>query len=141
MNVDENHTSLKLSEFTCPPEELSLKLGLKPTKTATKGQIYYVGPKGNRIEKVWEYNYWEYRVTKRDDTWISDQFDEFLDNIIIPIKDTLKSVLLTCDGELSIVQYAYNSCNPSLHFDRDKIKIISDIGAHLDIDIYCLADD
>ncbi len=141
MESDITHTVLKISEFSCSPDELSSKLGLIPTKTGTKGQIYFIGPEKNKIQKVWDYNYWEYRIEKSDNTWISDQLDEFIKVVIIPIKDTLKGLSSECEIEISLIQYSHISVNPGLHFDKTIIKTISEIDADLDIDIYCLCED
>lgn len=140
MDIDENHTTIKFFNFTCAPEELTRNIGLKPTKTAIKGQKYWQGAKDKKIEKIWPHNYWEYRVTKNENKWISEQVDQFIDEIIMPRKGILKNIISSCEAEFSIVQYYYSGCNPGLHFDKEKLQTISDIGASLDIDIYCLSE-
>ena len=140
MDINENHTTLKLFSFECPPEDLTKKLGLEPTKTAIKGQEYLVGPDHRKIKKTWPHNYWEYKITKKEDSWISEQVDQFIDSIIKPNQTKLRNIIATCEAEFSIVQYYYSGCNPGLHFDNAKLKIVSDIGASLDIDIYCLSE-
>jgi hypothetical protein len=141
MNIDENHTAIKLFNFKCSPEELTKKLGLEPTKTGVKGQSYWQGPADKKIEKIWPHNYWEYRVVKNENKWISEQVDQFIDEIITPKKEILKQIISSCEAEFSIVQYYYSSCNPGLHFDNKRLQIISDIGAEIDIDIYCLSEE
>ena len=141
MDIDENHTTLKFFNFRCSPEELTKELGLEPTKTAIKGKSYSQGPNGHKIEKIWPYNYWEYRITKKENKWISEQVDQFIDEIIIPKKGILKKIISSCEAEFSIVQYYYSGCNPGLHFDNKRLQLISDIGAEIDIDIYCLSEE
>ena len=119
---------------------MTKELGLEPTEAGIKGQEYFVGPEHGIIKKIWLHNYWEYRITKKEDSWISDQVDQFIDSILKPNQTKLKNIIATCEAEFSIVQYYYSGCNPGLHFDNAKLKIVSDIGASLDIDIYCLSE-
>jgi len=75
-------------------------------------------------------------VVKKNRHWIGNQIDEFIDNVIKPRQEKIKEIISTCDSEFSIVQYIYEGCNPGLHFENDRLKIIADIGAEIDVDIY-----
>lgn len=141
MNINKNYITLKFFNFRCSPEVLTKELGLTPTKTGIKGQSYWQGAKDSKIKKIWPHNYWEYRVTKKGNNWISGQVDQFIDEIIIPKKAILKKIISTCEAEFSIVQYYYSGCNPGLHFDNKRLQVISEIGAEIDIDIYCLSEE
>lgn len=136
-HIDTHKVALKFFDFDCTPDELTRQLGLEPTETALKGQEYYVGPEH---KKIWPWNFWMHQVViKKNGHWIGDQIDDFIDNIIKPRQEKIKEITLTCDSEFSIVQYIYEGCNPGLHFDNDRLKIITDIGAEIDADIYVLA--
>ena len=119
---------------------MTKEIGVRPTKTAIKGQEYFVGPESKKIRKIWPYNYWEYSITKKERNWISEQVDHFIEGIIKPKEEKLKNIIASCEAEFSIVQYYYCGCNPGLHFDNEKLHLISNIGASLDIDIYCLSE-
>jgi len=141
MDINENHTTLKLFEFTCSLEELTNRIGLEPTQSGIKGQIWRLAAKPVEIVRTWPHNHWEYRVTKNESKSISDQIDEFVDEVLLPRIEPLKEIISSCEAELSVVQYYYTGCNPGLHFGNRRLKLISDIGLELDIDIYCLSAD
>ena len=139
-DIDTHKVALKFFNFDCTPEELTEDLGLEPTKTGLKGQKYHLGPEAGKRIRTWEWNFWMYQVTvEKNRHWIGDQIDDFIDNIIKPRQEKIKKIIsTTCDSEFSIVQYIYEGCNPGLHFDNARLKIIADIGAEIDVDIYVL---
>lgn len=141
MKTNENHITIKLTGFSCSAQEISQTIGLQPTKTAVKGQEYQIGPKHKRITKKYNENYWEFREIRSEATWISDLVSEFLKKHIIPRKKDIKETVANCEGELSIVQYVNEGCNPGLHFKKEEIALLANMGLELDIDLYCLADD
>ncbi len=140
MDINENHITLKLFNFICSPDDLTKELGLVPTKTGIKGQEFFIGSQVKKIKKVWPHNYWEYRVIKKEKNWVSEHVNQFIDNIIKPKEEKLKDIITSCEAELSIVQYYYCGCNPGFHFDNEKLQSITNIGASLDLDIYCLSE-
>ncbi|PID55848.1 hypothetical protein CSB45_14150 [candidate division KSB3 bacterium] len=141
MKADQNHIAIRLEGFSCSPEELTEKIGLKPTWVALKNQEYHIGTADNRITKKYKTNCWQFRVDKEDQSWVSDQVREFLEEHIRPRKKQIKQVVSSCEGELSIVHYIFEGCNPGLHFGKEEIELLSETGLELDIDIYCLAAD
>ena len=141
MKTNENHITIKLEGFSCSPEEITEKIGLQPTRTAIKNQEYQTGSPQNRITKKYKNNYWEFRVVTNETTWISDLARQFLEDNVRPRIDQIKHIVSGCEGELSIVQYVNEGCNPGLHFEKEEIELLSQIGFELDIDIYCLAEE
>ena len=133
--MNENHVTLKIFEFDAAPEELSLSLGLEPTKTAVKGEKY------SKLNKTYPWNYWEHRWVRKEERFIGELVEEFLLNVIVPKKDILRNILTKHRGELSVVQYLYHGCNPGLHINNDGLAILNYIGAELDVDIYCMSED
>jgi hypothetical protein len=141
-DIDIHRVTLKFFDFNFSPEELTSKLDLEPTETAIKGQEFFVGPKHKQIRKIWPWNFWAYQVeiVKRRH-WIGDQIDDFIDNIIKPKQEKIKTITATCKAEFSIVQYIYEGCNPGLQFNKERLKVIADIGAEIDADIYVLGNE
>ena len=133
-----NNIALRFFDFALTPDELTKELGLNPTETALKGQKYFQGPPDNNIEKIWPYNYWEYRVTTITNDWVNILIDDFFNTVIKPGEEKIKLVTLICQAEFSIVQYSYDGYNPGFHIDKEKLKILGNLGIELDIDIYCL---
>jgi len=137
LRVNENYIGLKLIGFECDFEEISEKLAITPTRIAKKGQNRSDRPGDKRI---WTSNYWEYeRVTKSND-YIGNQITEFIDEVIIPQKDIIQALSTISEIEFSIVQYMHYGCNPGFCLDNSQLKIIAEIGAKLNVDIYCLWD-
>jgi Domain of unknown function (DUF4279) len=141
MKNNENHITIKIVGFSCSPDELSHRVNLKATRTAIKGQQYQTGSKSHKVTKKYAHNYWEFRETTYETTWISESVTKFLNKFIAPRKDELKEIISTCEAELSITQYVYEGCNPGLHFQKEEIELLGYIGLEIDIDLYCLADD
>jgi hypothetical protein len=136
--MNENHVALKIFGYGSL-SGLSQKLQLVPTKTAEKGEEYAVGPK--KLKRKYEWSYWEYRWSRTEDRFIGDLVEEFVAAVIEPKKAVLKEVISTCSAELSIAQYYVAGCNPGLHLSSTTVSVLGEIGADVDVDVYCLAED
>ena len=137
--ISEHIVSFKILDYDCTSDEITSVLELEPTKIGIKGQKYEIGPKHKRITKTWKQNRWIYEVlVKRNNHWVGNQIDDFIKNVITPRQHKLKNIISTCRAEFKIVQYLYDSFNPGLHFSNSQLKIITDIGADIDVDIYVL---
>lgn len=80
--------------------------------------------------------FWVYQKTEE---WIGDYFSQFIKKIILPRKEIIAELAKECQIEVTIVQRYYSGYNPGFYFQNDLLKIVYDIGANLDIDVYCLA--
>ena len=133
-DMNENHVTLKIFEFSDSPEELTNAIGLEPTKTAVKGNKY------GKLNKPYPWNYWEYRWVRKEERYIGGLVEEFFLKVVEPKKDILRNILMKSSGELSVVQYLYQGCNPGLHINSGDLTTLNYIGAELDIDIYCMSE-
>jgi hypothetical protein len=106
--------------------------------TAKQGQEYFTGSSDKRIIKIWKENLWCYDISIESNEWVSDFVDAFFNSIIIPRKKTIKELTATCECELAITLYYYDHWNPGFHFNKEIIQVLGEIGAELDLDIYCL---
>ncbi|MGB4775268.1 MAG: DUF4279 domain-containing protein [Daejeonella sp.] len=140
MQTNKNIIELKISDFEVEHEEITYLLDLNPTHIWIKGEEYLFGNK-NQVKKTMEKNYWKYNSTALSNAWIGEQLERFIEDIIVPRKDALKMIAARFHVELSIVQYLYDSCNPGLYFDKKVLKILSDCGLELNIDLYVLTQD
>jgi hypothetical protein len=134
--MNENHVTLKIFGYGSL-SELSQKLQLVPSKTAEKGEKYVVGPKNMKRKHEW--SYWEYRWTRSEVRSIGELAEEFVAAIVEPRKVALREVISNCSAELSIVQYYVAGFNPGLNLSSGTVAVLGQIGADLDIDVYCLA--
>ncbi len=137
LKVNENYIGLKLFGFECGFEEISDQLALTPTGTARKCL-----PKSERPadKRIWSSNVWLYECVIKSNDFIGDHITKFIDDIIIPKRDVIQELSKTCEIEFSIVQYMHYGCNPGFCLNNSQLRIFAEIGAELNIDIYCLWD-
>ena len=137
---NQNHVILRFVDFDFDPDYITKKLELKPLSIGRQGEEYFVGPQ--QICKVWEFNHWDYEIKTKNNDFIGDTVDLFFNKIISPRLDKIKEISLKSKiTRLTIVQYYYSGHNPGYGFEREQVKILTDINAEIDMDIYCLADD
>jgi hypothetical protein len=138
--LNQNHIILRFIDFDLDPDEITKNLALEPLSIARKGQEYFVGPK--RMKKIWESNHWDYEIKTKTNDFIGETVNLFFDEIIAPrineIKEISQKSRIT---RLILVQYYYTGCNPGYGFEKEQVKILADINAEIDMDIYCLSDD
>ena len=74
--------------------------------------------------------------------FIGDIIDKFFKEIIIPRIDLIKEIGQKCEAvRFIIVQYYYTGNNPGYGFEKEQIKVLAEINAEVDMDIYCLGED
>ena len=133
--MNKNYVALKIFNFDYSPELLSEKLDLIPTRTANKGEPY------GQARGVFPWNFWELRWERKGSEIIDVLVHEYVSTVISPHRETIRQVIDFCEAEFSIAQYYFEGHNPGIHLDSIDLASISYIGAELDIDIYCLAED
>jgi len=139
--INQNHLRLRFLDFDFDPDLITKKLGLEPLSTGKKGDEYFVGPQ-KQTSKFRECHHWDYEWKLFSNDFIGDLIDKFFKEIIIPRIDLIKEISLNCTTtRLIIVQYYYTGHNPGYYFEKQHIKILAEISAEVDMDIYCLCDD
>lgn len=140
IEINKNHVILRFIDFDFNPDEITDKLGLKPLSIARQGEEYFVGPW--KVRKIWEFNHWDYELKTKTNDFIGDTIDKFFKETIIPRLNDIKEISQKCRiTRLIIVQYYYTSHNPGYGFEKEQIKVLAEINAEVDIDIYCLCED
>jgi hypothetical protein len=138
--INWNHVILRFIDFDFNPDEITDKLGLKPRSIARQGEEYFVGPR--KVRKIWEFNHWDYELKTRTNDFIGDTIDKFFKETIIPRLNDIKEISQKSRiTRLIIVQYYYIGHNPGYGFEKEQIKILADMNAEIDMDIYCLCED
>jgi len=137
MPLNENYVELKFFDFP-DHSEITKILNLEPTSIWKRGDEYIFGDRPKGVKKIRENNYWEYRSTMISNDWIGDQIKQFLERIITPRKDVIRSLTDKYPAEFSIVQFMYDGCNPGLYFDKRAMSTLNDSGLELNIDLYVL---
>jgi len=136
-NINENHIILLFVNFDYPPEIITEKINLSPSKTGLKGERYYLGH-NQEVVKYRKSNFWEYELRQITNDFIGESFDQFVEEIIYPRAASIRSIAETCNGEIKMVQYYYNGYNPGYHLPAKIIAMLSGTKLDIDIDTYCL---
>ncbi|GAB6098096.1 hypothetical protein JCM14469_43520 [Desulfatiferula olefinivorans] len=139
-DTNQNHVKLLIHDFDYHPNKVSEELMVEPHSIGVKGEPYEIGPPHNRIKKIHEYNFWSHEWKISSNNFIGDIVEKYIHDFIIPNMPTLIKISKESDIQFSIVQYYYDGFNPGFHFDKSTVKVISDLGASIDIDLYCLSD-
>ncbi len=137
--INQNHIILRFIDFNFNPNEITEKLRLTPLSTARKGEDYFIGKR--KIKKTYEFNHWEYELKTKTNDFIGEIISDFFKTIIEPRIDLIKEISNKCKiTRIIIVQYYYSGNNPGYVFEKEQIKILAEINAEIDMDIYCLCD-
>ena len=140
LEINQNHIILRFIDFDFNPDEITEKLGLAPLSIARKGEDYFVGKR--KVKKTWEYNHWDYELKTKTNDFIGETISKFFETMIEPRLDMIKEISRKCEiTRLIIVQYYYSGCNPGCAFEKSQVKILADIDAEIDMDIYCLSEE
>jgi hypothetical protein len=139
--INQNHLILRFLDFDFDPDLITKKLELEPLSTGLKGDEYFNGPQKD-IPRIRDCSHWDYEWKLETNEFICDLIDKFFNEIIIPRIDSIKEIGLNCKTiRFTIVQYYYTGNNLGYGFEKEQIKILADINAEIDMDIYCLCED
>jgi len=138
--INQNHIILRFLDFDFNPVFITKKLGLEPHSIARQGEEYFIGHQ--KVLKVWEFNHWDYELKTMTNDFIGETVSQFFHEIIVPRLDEIKEISQKSKiTRLIIVQYYYRGPNPGYVFEKEQIKILANINAEIDIDIYCISED
>ncbi|MCP4214357.1 MAG: DUF4279 domain-containing protein [bacterium] len=66
--------------------------------------------------------------------------ERFIREIIVPARTELMKLTEACSVILRVVQYYYDGWNPGLGLSSEYTRVLGDIRASLDIDLYCIGE-
>lgn len=139
--TNRNHLMLSFIDFDFDPYLITKNLGLNPISAGKKGDEYFIGAQKD-ILRINDCNYWDYEWKITTNDWIGDLIERFFKEIIVPRFDTIKEIGSDCQTtRFTIVQYYFTGHNPGYGFEKEQIKILADLNAEIELDIYCLCDD
>jgi hypothetical protein len=138
--INRNILSLGIYGFNEDPLFITEFLNLQPNSHGKKGEEYFIG-KNKDIKKIVDENYWTYKWEQESNDFIGDFIEKFIDEIILQKFYKFKELSKKCEIQFQIVQYYYTGWNPGVHIDKKKLKVLSEIEASIDIDIYCLSEE
>jgi hypothetical protein len=130
-----NKISVRLivSGYECSASEVTRALGVEPTRSWNQGD-QVVGTKKHYGESGWRLD-----SSLSSDASIDQQLRELLNSISERI-EFVRSLPGSIEVDFSCVIYAREYV-PEIFFSADIIRRIADIGAAIDIDLYCLMND
>lgn len=135
---DKIATTLKISGFADPPEAITKILNLQPTETHEKGALAVIGHPHRTEERIYEENYWEYRVAEPGFISPQKNLEQFFQNILLPKQEVLRRLAPNCSVELAIAAYLYQRDSFCIALDNTLLQTLASFQAALDLDIYCL---
>jgi hypothetical protein len=122
---------LRILDFECSPEEISKTIGIKATKTWLKGDLI-----SEKLAIIRKQNRWELSSGIKLESDFNDHLDTLL-AILSPSTDKFKSLPTDYYTELACVLYMHdNESTPSVHFTKEQLTKLADLGLEIDFDIY-----
>lgn len=118
--------------FEQDPGAVTDLLQIEPTETWQLGEPMLPSP-----VRVHKENGWALSAQRDSTTGVGDQVNDLLDRLE-KARDSLNSLVGTY-REFSCVIFAYDGV-PEIHFSSDTLKRISNLGASIDVDLYCMED-
>jgi hypothetical protein len=138
--INKNIISLGIFGFDEDPFYITEHINLQPNSYGKKGEEYFIG-KNKDIKKIHDENNWSYKWEEESNNFIGDFIEKFIDEIILKRVDKFKELNRKCEIQFQIVQYYSTGSNPGIHIDKKRLGALSEIGASIDIDIYCLSEE
>lgn len=119
--------------FDQDPGAITDLLQIEPTETWKLGEPMLPSP--IRVHKE---NGWELAAQADTTTGVGEQVCYLLDKLELA-RDSLISLVGTY-REFSCVIFAYDGV-PEIHFSNDILRRVSELGASIDVDLYCMEAD
>ena len=135
MKQNEIYVKLRIVEFDCDPEDITIDLRTQPTRTWLKGELST--PKGGVRLK---FNGWELSSGVDKHAGFRDHMQALLD-MIEPNMERFEHVGAQYYVELACAVYIYydtEESTPPVNFNRKEMQMLSRIGAEPHFDIYTL---
>lgn len=122
-----------LTGLDCEPEEITAKIGIKPTKTWKVGDL--INSRGTIRRK---HNGWKLESKLEKSAELEEQIKSVLEQLQ-PSWQPLREICTQYDAEINCVIYTIKQI-PAIHFDREIIEKVNQLNAAIDVDLYVLPD-
>jgi hypothetical protein len=129
---NEYQAYLRIAGFHCHPDEITRILGLDPTETWIEGEEY-LSP-GMRETGHRKFSFWA-----KESPLLEGDLDEKMEALITVIRPHASRFRELPEVTALVIQGVIQADDfmPGVGFTRDQIKVIADIGATIDVDIFC----
>jgi hypothetical protein len=132
------HLYLEIKNLEFDPDIISKKTNLEPYEIMKIGDKF---KKRSGKEWICDYNSWTVKYEHNNLPYPDKAINEFIDKIINPNYEYFKEILQNASGKLEFVYYYHYSNNIGIGFEKNFIKILSDLNLEVDFDLYCLHED
>ena len=122
-----------LTDFDCAPAEITERIGIEPSKTWVVGEPIMGGARAHKE------NGWQLELRDGDASGVEDLTKSLLQRLETS-GDAIAELARAFYAEISCIVYATEFV-PELHFSRRTLERIGQLGAEIDIDLYCLTSD
>jgi hypothetical protein len=115
------------------PSVLTEALGVQPTRTWRRGEV----PSG--LARPHQTDGWSIDSEAVESLDLQEVALPLLQRLS-PSSDTLRDYCnrLNLEAELGCTVFIKDKLAPAIHLDRETVRMLDQLGAELDIDIYCL---
>lgn len=123
-----------LTGFDADPAEITASLGIAPTKTWRAGD-----PFDSRSGLRRRRNGWVLGSDLED----SRDLEEHVQSVLRKFQATWPEAVRLSeqyDAEIQCVIYCYGREVPSIHFDKETVVRVAELGAGIDVDLYALVE-
>jgi Domain of unknown function (DUF4279) len=121
-----------LTGMNVNPDEISRVIGLTPTKTWRSGE------ERANSDLRWEHDGWMLSTSEQASLDLAAEIQKLLESIRTRTKEINRARnQFKLDAEIGCSVYIEDHQAPVVHFDREILKAASELGADIDIDIYC----
>jgi len=124
------HVRLKIISDSLSSEELSTRTGL------SFDEVWHVGERRGLTQIVEENNGGIISSGLQENESLEFQIKELLKLVESNVEKIKQLSTNTMDATVELSCVIYSDDISALHFDKNTISALSDLGAHLDIDIY-----
>lgn len=129
-DIYQSFVSLNFYNFDVAPEDITKKLGIKPTETWLKGEV-----KRHKVGYTkFPRNTWTLRSSVAKDRPAREHLDELLE-LMRPHKTTIAALAKKYPSELWLALYA-DRYNPVVRLSPDLITALAEFHVTLSLDIY-----
>jgi hypothetical protein len=119
---------------TLPPEAVTERLGLTPTKAHWKGEIYAPNKRPYRV------HLWEIEALQDVSGEVEEKLDALL-QILEPAQQQIAELATECDCSIEISYWGYQELMGGWHFEASTLRRVSALGVGLGFDLYAVGPD
>ena len=126
---EEIRVQLNFAGFAREPDELTALVGIVPSK------VWRIGESIDKSKRTYKSNGW--RISAEPPPTEVEAGVDALFTKVASCWEALRLLSIDCRVELSIVIYVGQQV-PAIHLRPDQLDRLAELGASIDIDLYCL---